>query len=457
MIGLLLAVALPACVKYQPLPISSVRNSEEYASRSLRDPGLLDFLAANHDSPEAAWDLSSLTLAAFYFHPDLDLARARWSVARAGVITAGQRPNPAFGLNPTFNANAAPGISPWTLGLNLDLPVEIFGKRGYRIAQARMLTEAARLSIASVAWHVRDRLRNTFIDLWAATARTEALNKQQQVQTEIVSLLERRLAVGEASRIDVTRERLSLERMRVNGLDSWRQSADARARLAGAVGIPAAALDTVQLLFNALSNPPRPLLERAGLYRTALQGRSDVLAALAEYRAREAALQLEIARQYPDIHLGPGYTWDQGDNKYTLGLSVALPVLNRNQGPIAEAIARRREVAVQFEVLQDSIVAEIDRSLAAHVIALRVFAAADSQLIAALQRQREIDLQFRVGEIDRLAVLAAKLEVAASVLLRAEMLYHERLVLGQLESAIQQPLLTPRPPQLEHPTRTEKL
>jgi broad specificity phosphatase PhoE len=30
----------------------------------------------------------------------------------------------------------------------------------------------------------------------------------------------------------------------------------------------------------------------------------------------------EIAKQYPDIHLGPGYQYDQGVNKWTLGFSV---------------------------------------------------------------------------------------------------------------------------------------
>jgi outer membrane protein TolC len=35
-----------------------------------------------------------------------------------------------------------------------------------------------------------------------------------------------------------------------------------------------------------------------------------VLAALADYAASEAALRLEIAKQYPDIHLNPGYQLD---------------------------------------------------------------------------------------------------------------------------------------------------
>jgi outer membrane protein TolC len=67
---------------------------------------------------------------------------------------------------------------------------------------------------------------------------------------------------------------------------------------------------------------------------------------LAEYNASQSALQLEIAKQYPDIHLNPGYEFDQGDNKWSPGLTVTLPILNQNKGPIAEAEAKRTEAAV---------------------------------------------------------------------------------------------------------------
>ena len=59
--------------------------------------------------------------------------------------------------------------------------------------------------------------------------------------------------------------------------------------------------------------------------------------ALADYAASQSALQLEIAKQYPDLHLGPGYELDQTDNKWSLGISLDLPILNHNQGPVAEA------------------------------------------------------------------------------------------------------------------------
>jgi len=39
------------------------------------------------------------------------------------------------------------------------------GKRGRRIAKAEHLSEAARLNIATVAWHVRRNVRGSLLDL----------------------------------------------------------------------------------------------------------------------------------------------------------------------------------------------------------------------------------------------------------------------------------------------------
>src|SRR5204862_2361235 len=79
--------------------------------------------------------------------------------------------------------------------------------------------------------------------------------------------------------------------------------------------------------------------------------------------AAEAAFQTEIAKQSPDVHVNPGYEYDQGDNKWSLGVSVELPILNQNQGPIAEARARREEAAARFNALQSKVLADIERAV----------------------------------------------------------------------------------------------
>ena len=101
--------------------------------------------------PIEEWDLATLTLAALYYHPSLEVARAQWQVAEAGIATAGARPNPTLTITPQYVANAAMGTPMWDITSALDWPIETAGKRGRRIERAEQLATAARLSLDSAA------------------------------------------------------------------------------------------------------------------------------------------------------------------------------------------------------------------------------------------------------------------------------------------------------------------
>jgi len=171
--------------------------------------------------------------------------------------------------------------------------------------------------------------------------------------------------------------------------------------------------------------------------------RADILAGLAEYATSEATLQLEIARQYPDIHLGPGYEYDQGDNKWSLGLSVMLPVFNRNQGAIAEAEARRAESAARFNALQASVFAEIDLALVGYRAA-GLKKEIGNSIFLDLQRQEQISRDmFKAGEISRSELTGLQLQFSAAALARQDALSNAARAAGQLEDALQIPLGLP--------------
>src|SRR5580700_11415314 len=81
---------LTGCAHFQPRPLSADTTAAQFDARRLDGPGLRDFITTNFNRPPPVWplkkwDLNSFTLAAFYFHPDLAVARAQWQVAEAGV------------------------------------------------------------------------------------------------------------------------------------------------------------------------------------------------------------------------------------------------------------------------------------------------------------------------------------------------------------------------------------
>ena len=442
----LVASLFSGCASFAPQPISPIATFARYESRTLDDPELNAFIRKNtlHQIagwPLVQWDFDQLTLAALYYHPDLDLARAKWGVAQAGVSTAGMRPNPNISLNAQRNADAPSGTSPWTLGLNLDIPVETAGKRGYRIDQAQYLSEAARLAIAGTAWQVRSRVRSALLDLYFSQQTQSVLLQQQMLQQNNVTLLEHRLALGMASQSEVTQARIGLNQTTLSFNETQKLQADARSRLATALGVSSQAVEKISISFDEFTRFPEFPIDE--VRQQALISRPDILSALAEYAASQSALQLEVARQYPDLHLGPGYSWDAGARKWSLGLSLVLPIFNQNQGPIAEARARRLQAMSAFNAAQARAIGELDGGWANYRATQAKLTAADALLAEQNRQNRNAMASFNAGQTDRVALLGSQLEMSQITLARIDILAKTQQALGVLEDAVKRPLIAP--------------
>ncbi|MFI4947714.1 MAG: TolC family protein [Alphaproteobacteria bacterium] len=445
----------PGCAEVSPAPLSAAASANDLNNRTLDDPRLLTFVRASlagktEPQPAISWNLTTLTLAAVYYHPDLAVARGRLALARARVVTAGQRPNPILNFAAVFDTAAVsgaipPAAIPLTIGPVVDFIVETAGKPEYRVGEARHLSEAARWDLATTGWRVRARVRGALLKLWAARQRIALTLRRRELQTELVGLLERRLEIGEASALEVSRERIAGTRIAVDLRGFEGAAAAAEVQLATAVGVPVRALSGVNLGVDAFAHEGTlPEGDGAGeLRRRALIGRSDVEAALAEYEAAQSALQLAVAGQYPDVRLGPGYNYDAGINKFSLSPTLELPVFNQNQGRIAEAIAKRQEAAADFTALQARIIGAIDSALAAYRAATRELATADALCSDAERREGEVGASFRAGQVDRPTLLSAQLETAATLLARFDASLVQREALGALEDALQHPLFEP--------------
>jgi cobalt-zinc-cadmium efflux system outer membrane protein len=213
-----------------------------------------------------------------------------------------------------------------------------------------------------------------------------------------------------------------------------------RFAVAAALGVPAGALDGVRMSFATLDTFPSPE-QVAPSREQALLDRTDVLAALADYRASEAALRLQLARQYPDLDLGPGfsrgYTARELERSLTLGISLTLPIFNHNQGPIAEAEARRREAAANFNAVQARAVTQVDAALSGYRASLAKLRTADGLLAEQHRRMNSMQALFNAGETDHLTLAQTQSELAADELAHLQAFTEAQVALGALESAMQ--------------------
>jgi cobalt-zinc-cadmium efflux system outer membrane protein len=441
---------LAGCAHFQPQPISPEKTAAQLESRRLDDAELIKFLEQNlgHELktwPRTNWNFQELTLVAFYFHPSLEVARAHWLVAQAGLKTAGARPNPSVSFTPGYDSQIPGNYSPWLLPVTFDLPFETAGKRGKRIAAAEKIAESARWSFVSALWQIRSGVRTTLLDYTIAGRRADLLQKQFSAQQQIVKLLQQRFDAGEISRPELTTAQIALNKTQLDLADALSKKSTARSRLAEALGLSEAALDDEEFSFD-FSTGGAEALTSADARGVALRTRADILGALADYAAAEADLRLEIAKQYPDLHFGPGYAWNSGnagDNQWSLGLTLELPILNQNQGPIAEAKAQRKLSAAKFVELQSQVIGEIDRAVSGFRVAKEQLKTGDELLAAEQQQQKSAQAQLEAGAADQLDSLNAQLEFDSASLAQLENTTQLQQSLGQLEDALQSPLTLP--------------
>jgi outer membrane protein TolC len=400
------------------------------------------------------WDLQTLSLAALYFNPALESARARVAGTEAALVTAGARPNPSLSI--------APGIpSPYLLTLDFAFPIETAGKHGHRIQAARSLDQAARFDLADSAWTIHGEVRIALLNYLLASRSLESFRSEEKVREDQVNILEQIFSAGEIPRqsVDLARIELSKTHMAIDTAEG--QVRETKAALAAAVGLSVAALQSVDFSWRNLDMPPsEESLSPAEIQRSAVLNRLDLRRSLAQYAAAEAALQLEIAKQYPDINIGPGYTYEEKHSFFTLGFSTTVPLFNRNQGPIAEAEARRKEAAAAYLERQAQVIAKSERALAVYTAALKELAEAES-----LRKLQETQLQImqqtiRAGADNRLSL--DNVEIQSWVLARAQIdaLLRAHRALGELQDAVQRPLapdemftITPESPALLGPPK----
>ena len=150
-------------------------------------------------------------------------------------------------------------------------------------------------------------------------------------------------------------------------------------------------------------------------------------------------MRLEVAKQYPDIKLGPGYKLDQTVNKWTLGIGFELPILNQHKGAIAEAEGKRAEAAARFLAVQARAIGEIDLALAIYRAARGKADAANALATDVEAQTKTAETMKAAGELSQLDVSQRRVEQGAADLARAQSRIQALEALGALEDALQTP------------------
>lgn len=445
----LMCALIVGCAHYAPKPLSPERTLQTLQSRRLTDEAVLAAVRTRTGDRSAppgaplAWDRAELLVAALELNPTLGEARAALAQTRAGLRTARELQNPTVGLSSEYDVTRA-GESPWLWGLATSVLLDTFASRNTRIDLAQAGIRGAAADFNESVWTVRHDLRSALLGVVITSRRLSALQNDVRLRTDSLRLARARVAAGEGARPDSLQAELELARTQ-SALDDARGAlADFNANLAAALGVSVAALSGVTPRWDDVDSPqpvPEPAL--ASLRERALLSRATMARAIADYDARELDLKHKMSAQYLQASLGPGYTYDHGVRKVTFGASIALPIFNRNEGPIAEAYAARETAGRHVLAVQAGILGEVEAATATYASALQALTrireqrAASEQLVRSTRRALEIDAT------DRPSALAAELAASTERLAEIDALERAQQALGALEDALHAPVAGP--------------
>lgn len=443
-----IVLVITGCARFQRVELNPSKLYQDFYARSLDSAELKTFIETqtgktNINWPLKEWDFEHLALAGLFYNPEIETARLSIKSAESAIITAGARPNPSISPLGAINRTALgqEGVNPWLPAVDIAVPIETANKRKLRIAVATNRVEIAKLNLVSTAWQVRANIRNIWIELLSAQSRSNILQSQIKLLEKIKSSMESQLDAGEIKATDVTPSIIAIASAQIELSSAIRQFNESLPQLASAIGVPLEAVKNIDILlkFNYDTNLLSYFLSTNAI-ETALKTRPDILAQLYEYEAAQSALQLEIAKQYPDIVIGPGYEWDQGEHKWKLGLTVELPIFNRNQGPIAEALANRNLAAAKFNEIQIKAISEMEEAIVSANTALEELRRFQTLQQIKEKHLQDLEAQLKSGVIDSLVLEHARVDLFSIEKPLIEAYINWEKAIAKLESAFYRPL-----------------
>jgi len=307
--------------------------------------------------------------------PQLRALRDRRGVAQAQVLQAGILPNPQLGYSfDQPHGNADPSLIPGkSLGVSWELTSLL--ARHARQAGAKATAGALDLDIAWQEWQTAQGARLSAFRLLALQQRLPLVRQIESDLAETLAAIKQAVVRGYLTAIDLTTTTNLWITAQNARFAAEQEDRTERSALNLALGLPAGAelpLKTAAV-FPALPPDTTPATLLQGLE----QRRLDLVALTLGYESNEAGLRAAVKAQFPRIGLSFARVNDTGNVRtHSYGVTVDLPLFDRNQGAIAAGKATRQQ-------LFDEYVARVAEARAQVPLIFANLAAARTQLAAA--------------------------------------------------------------------------
>lgn len=358
-------------------------------------------MAANRITLEWALD------AAISRHPALAVTWYEIQAGQGAMRQAAALPNPRliaemeeFGGSGDFSGTGA-----MSSRIGISQEILLGGKINRRVREAEAYVEIAALEHKAEIYEIRALVERRFFEVFALQERVRLQQEQFDLIEKTHEVVAKRVKTGDTAPLDLSKSRIELASAKIEVERTQRALEAARYAVAeswgsktpdftGVTGKYQSGLNvTEEELIKALEQSPAWLLYEAKSVKA------------------NAALDLATAERIPDIEFEGGFQrFNESDNhSFFLGVSVPLPLFDRNQGGIAEASATKQKAGYEKAAGCLSLHTKLQEAWRNMTAARGAFRVLEAEVIPAAKITYEaIGKSYRAGEANILALLDAQ-------------------------------------------------
>ena len=299
----------------------------------------------DYDEPAGVITLREALSLALYKNPELRAFSWEIRAREAQALQAGLPPNPeiSFVLEDFGGTGSLEGFDGTESTILLSQLVPLGGKLSKRKKVASLNAKLAGWDYETVRLNVLTQTTVNYLNVLAAQDRLalelELVSLAEKVHTTVSELAR----AGEISPIQEKRSQVVLSQTKIN-LERFKRVLEAAKKiLALSWGSKEPRFEKVAGNLDSIS--PVPTFAKL---TDMMKENPDIARWTTEMEQREAALKLAKANAIPDPFVSGGYRHisEKDDNAFVIGLSIPIPILDRNQGAISAA-SRRLKKAVE--------------------------------------------------------------------------------------------------------------
>ncbi|MFM7631917.1 MAG: TolC family protein [Betaproteobacteria bacterium] len=280
-------------------------------------------------------------------NPTLAAARREVNATDGQVLQGSLRPNPEF----IYQADDVSRIGRSSTA-EVGVPFETAGKLEARVRAAGLGREVALADLGSAELRLRSAVIAAFFDVLAAQELKATAEDSVRLAQRATDIAAKRVTAGKISPVEETRARVAEAGARVTLNQSESELRNSRRRLASLwgntlPGFTEASGDVEQL----------PDLPTAEVIADRLASAPQLRRAQRELERRKSLVALEQARSVPDftVSVGVKRSLDLPGEQALVALKVPLPIFNRNQGNLQEALRREDKAAEELQATQTTL------------------------------------------------------------------------------------------------------